>query len=169
MNSEMLYLMESFQKFIGDDGYFLNDTVALLRAASVLLSTFRDRRPMADIEDKRIDDITNAFTWFNEWKAYVNEKDLSTNEKDKQLLSAQTREDLNSCIIGFSALCRNTLKGNRNSIVPARLNRDVIENIFCQQRGTINGNNTNPTFYQYVKNINAVIIGQNAVSQISKK
>ena len=77
-------------------------------------------------------------------------------------MSSQTREDLNSCIIGFNNLCKTTLESHRNSIVhvPAHIKRDVIENIFCQQRGIINRNNTNPTFYQYVKNINAIIIGQ---------
>ena len=57
------------------------------------------------------------------------------------------------------------LQTSRSSLVPARINSDVIENIFCQQRGIINGNNTNPTFYQFVKNINTVIIGQSAISK----
>ena len=92
---------------------------------------------------------------------------MATSAKDKQLMSFQTREDLNSCIIGFNSLCKNTLKNKRISIGPARINSDVIENIFCQQRGIVNGNNTNPTFYQYVKYINAVIIGQNAISKNS--
>ena len=128
---------------------------------------FRDRRPIADIEDKRLDDLIKALEWFNDWEAHVNEKNLSAPQKEKKLISAQTREDLNSCITGFSALCKNTIKDRRTSIVHARVNSDVIENIFCQQRGIINGNNTNPTFYQYVKNVNAVIIGQNTVSKNS--
>ena len=167
MNDEMLHLMESFQKFLGEDGYLLDDTIALLRATSVIVSTFRDRRPIVDIEDKRLDDIMTALSWFNDWEAHVNSKKKPVPNRDKQLMSVQTREDLNSCIIGFNTLCRNTLRHTRHSIVPARINSDVIENIFCQQRGIINGNNTNPTFYQYVKNINTVIIGQNAVSKDS--
>ena len=167
LNCEMLHLMQSFQTFLGDDGYLLDDTVALLRATSVIVSTFRDRRPIADIEDKRLDDINTSLTWFNDWEVHVNSKSLSTTGKEKQLMSYQTREDLNSCLIGFTQLCKNTLRYSRRSIVPARINSDVIENIFCQQRGIINGNNTNPTFYQYVKNVNAVIIGQNAVSKNS--
>ena len=167
MNDEMLRLMESFQKFLGTDGYLLNDSVALLRATSVIVRVFRDRRPVVEIEDKRLDDIANALRWFSEWETHVSKQKLTATEKDKQLMSAQTREDLNSCITGFRTLCRNSLKVHRDSVVPARINSDVIENIFCQQRGIINGNNTNPTFYQYVKNINAVIIGQNAVSKNS--
>ena len=167
LSEEMLNLMLAFQKFLGEDGYLLNDTVALLKATSVIVSTFRDRRPIVDIEDKRLDGLLSALTWFHDWEAHVNSKKNPVSNRDKQLLSPQTREDLNSCIIGFSTLCKNTLRKRRNSIVPARINSDVIENIFCQQRGIINGNNTNPTFYQYVKNINTVIIGQNAVSKNS--
>ena len=167
LNVEMLHLMESFQIYLGDDGYLLDDTVALLRSTSVIISTFRDHRPVADIEDKRLDDIMSALAWFNEWESSVKKQKMSLSEQEKCLMSSQTREDLNSCIIGFNNLCKTTLESHRNSIVPARINSDVIENIFCQQRGIINGNNTNPTFYQYVKNINAVIIGQNAISKNS--
>ena len=92
----------------------------------------------------------------------VKKKKLSPSEQEKCLMSSQTREDLNSCIIGFNNLCKTTLESHRNSIVhvPACIKSYVIENIFCQQRGIINRNNTNPTFYQYVKNIYAIIIGQ---------
>ena len=106
LNNEMLHLMECFQKFLGDDGYLLDDTVALLKATSVIVSTFRDRRPIADINDKRLDDLIKALEWFNDWEAHVNEKNLSAPQKEKQLILAQTREDLNSCITGFSSLCK---------------------------------------------------------------
>ena len=154
--------MESFQRYLGDDDYLLDDTVALLRSTSVKISTFRDHRPVADIKDKRLDGIMSALAWFNEWESSVKKQKLSPPEEEKYLMSSQTRKDLNSCIIGFNNLCKTTLESHRNSIVhvPARIKSDVIENIFCQQRGIINRNNTNPTFYQYVKNINAIIIRQ---------
>ena len=66
LNVEMLHLMESFQRYLGDEGYLPDDTVALLRSTSVIISTFRDRRPVADIEDKSLDDIMSALAWFNE-------------------------------------------------------------------------------------------------------
>lgn len=167
MDKEMLHLMECYQKFLGEDGYLLDDTVSMLKATSTIVSTFRDHRPITDIEDKRLDDLMTALTWFNDWEIHVNSQKVAASVKDKQLMSVQTLEDLNSCLIGFNSLCKNTLKHKIISIVPDRINSDVIENVFCQQRGIINGNNTNPTFYQYVKNINAVIIGQNAISKNS--
>ena len=33
MNGEMLHLMECFQKFLGEDGYLLDDSVALLKVS----------------------------------------------------------------------------------------------------------------------------------------
>ena len=65
MNGEM-HLVECFQKFLGEDGYLLDDSVALLKATSIIASTFRDRRPITDIEDKRLDDLMTALTWFND-------------------------------------------------------------------------------------------------------
>ena len=50
-------------------------------------------------------------------------------------------------------------------IITKKINSDVIENIFCQQRGVCNGNNTNPTYYQYLNNINTIILGQQSVSK----
>lgn len=41
------------------------------------------------------------------------------------------------------------LKKQSASIIPCRLNIDVIENIFCQQRTLHNGANTNPTYLGY--------------------
>ena len=71
LNVEMLHLMESFQRYLGDDDYLLDDTVALIRSTSVILSTFRDHRPVAEIEDKCLDDIMSALAWFNEWESSV--------------------------------------------------------------------------------------------------
>ena len=68
LNVEMLHLMESFQR---DDDYLLDDTVALLRSTSVIISTFRDHRPVADIKDKHLDGIMSALAWFNEWESSV--------------------------------------------------------------------------------------------------
>ncbi|WAR24609.1 hypothetical protein MAR_038278 [Mya arenaria] len=42
------------------------------------------------------------------------------------------------------------------SLVLKRVNSDEFENVFYQQRG----NNTNPTFYQYLNDMNSVLLGQ---------
>lgn len=166
LDKEMLYLMQCFQKFLGETGDVLEDSINLLKATSEIVAVFRDKRPITDVEDVRLDKLEESLSWFQNWEKHVLVQEyVPSAEKEKQLLSSQTREDLQSCIVGFNHLCKTTLKEDRSSIVPARINSDVIENIFCQQRGIINGNNTNPTFYQFVKNINSVIIGQSILSK----
>jgi len=59
------------------------------------------------------------------------------------------------------------VKNNSSSIVPNRINSDIIENVFCQQRGLYNGNNTNPTYLNYCRTMNAVILGQATISRKS--
>jgi hypothetical protein len=44
-------------------------------------------------------------------------------------------------------------------IIPSRVNSDVIENLFCQERSLHNGANTNPTFLGYCRTINSIILG----------
>ena len=70
MNVEMLPLSESF-KILGDDSYLLDETVALIKATGVIIvSTFRDRRPAVEIEDKSLDDNLSSLAWFNAWESY---------------------------------------------------------------------------------------------------
>ncbi|CAC5364212.1 unnamed protein product [Mytilus coruscus] len=54
--------------------------------------------------------------------------------------------------------------GKGNSISPAFLNPDLIENHFCQKRGICNGQNTNLTIKQYGPSNNAIILGQCTMS-----
>lgn len=44
------------------------------------------------------------------------------------------------------------------------MNSDIVENLFCQQRGIRNGLNTNPTLSQYSPANTAIILGQATVS-----
>ena len=75
------------------------------------------------------------------------ENSILSDEKIKQkevcLISHQTRQDiLISCILGIEELCIYKFQKNNASIIPGRLNSDVIENVFCQQRTLHNGANT---------------------------
>ena len=45
-------------------------------------------------------------------------------------------------------------------IVPSRINSDIVENHFCQQRGMFNDFNTHPTYSNYCTSVNSVILGQ---------
>ena len=57
-------------------------------------------------------------------------------QRNRRLMSAETRLDLDSCVTGFCAMVKiRQPMTPGGGVVPARMNSDVIENIFCQQRG----------------------------------
>ena len=65
---------------------------------------------------------------------------------------------------GFSKLVEIKLRLHPvGYVVPGRVNTDVVENFFCSQRG-INGSNNNPTYLQYRKGINTVLISRKIIS-----
>ena len=48
-------------------------------------------------------------------------------------------------------------------ICPGRMSTDVVENLFSSQRG-INGSNNNPTYLQYCKGLNTILLSRKIVS-----
>ena len=47
----------------------------------------------------------------------------------------------------------------------SRVNSDIVDNMFCQQRTLHNGTNTNPTYLGYCNKVNSVILGQASISR----
>jgi hypothetical protein len=43
-----------------------------------------------------------------------------------------------------------------------------VENLFCQQKGVYNGNNSNPNYINYCKSVNSVLLGQSLKSRARK-
>lgn len=105
LNSEMLHLMQVYQHSLGDMGSDLNLTIELLKNTSVLIRNFRDPRPIIDPTDDRL----NENQWFLQWEQ-DNRADISIKNKEKSLISLQTREDIVSCVLGFDQLCKHRLK-----------------------------------------------------------
>lgn len=58
-------------------------------------------------------------------------------------------------------------KCSNASIIPSRVNSDVIRNIFCQQRTIHNGANTNPTYLGNCHSVKSVILGQTSINRLS--
>lgn len=104
------------------------------------------------------------------WSGFREQSIISNSnikDKEKHQISHQTRADICSFLIGFEEMCTEKLKNGSSSIVPNRINSDVIENVFCQQRGLYNGNNTNPTYLNYCRTMTTVILRQNTISKKS--
>jgi len=79
----------------------------------------------------------------------------------------ETREDLDFMFYGVMSFIQFSVEEIHTEIVPGRLNSDIIENIFCQQRSLYHGPTTNPTYNSYRTGINSVILGQSLVSRKS--
>lgn len=118
------------------------------------------------MSDERLKQNSDAINWFINWENKV-KRDTDIKNKEKHLISHQTREDIISSVKGFEELCIYKLKKSNSSIIPSRVNSDIIENMFCQQRTLHNGANTNPTYLGYCNSVNSVILGQTSISRKS--
>jgi hypothetical protein len=67
-------------------------------------------------------------------------------------------------LIGFQKLVEIKLKQHPLGYINAgRTNTDAVENFFCSQRG-VNGSNNNPSYLQYTKSINTILISTKILS-----
>lgn len=165
LNGDMLHLFLEYQSYLGGKGAVLNGVIQLLRVTSKLIEIFRDRRPVKSMDDERLAELQYVLSWFSDWNAGVTKLDISKTKKSKLIMSSQCQEDLKVCILGFFELCKTlTTRRPPSFVTPALVNSDIIENIFCQQRATYNGANSNPNALQYRHSINNIILGQNIIS-----
>lgn len=161
LNKDMLNVMRCYAASLNDSDH-LKNTISLLEQTSILIANFRDRPPIREVGDIRLIENDKVLNWFCEWESEVLNNDQV---KDKEFFLIS--HDTCSLIIGFRELCDHRLKHSSGSIVPSRINSDIIANVFCQQRGLYNGNNTNPTCLNYCRTMNTVILGQTTISRKS--
>lgn len=162
LDKDMLYLMIRYQSTLKDPPS-LSSSISLLEETSEIVELFTDKnRPISSILDNRIKSLKANLDFFNTW-----ESDIISSEqysKKKNLMTSQTRDDINSSISGFISLINLQVKKG-HFITPGYMNSDLVENFFCQQRGIRNGLNSNPTLAQYGPAQNAIILGQTSLSR----
>ena len=164
LNVDMLDLMSQYQASLTNKTV-LAGPIELLQKTGRMIIIFKDMRPIKNVNDERIPELMEINDWFNKWLNSTQLEDISSKEKSKRVMSYQCHEDVQACLLGFCELCHLVLSNSKTAFVtPALINSDVIENHFCQHRATYNGANTNPTALQYRRNINAIILGQDIIS-----
>ena len=146
-----------------EDPKELASTIRLLENTSILVEIFLDvNRPIVSLNDKRLTELKTSLDFFNTWEMEVmSDKKLSMK---KHLLTQETRDDLNSAVLGFTGVCEKVVNMS-HSLRPGYFNSDIIENFFCQQRGINHGCCTNPTVNQYGPGVNSIVLGQLSVSR----
>lgn len=150
-----------------DDGSRLDLTIELLEVSSKMIEIFEDPKPVQSISDNRLYQIDKCFNWFHQWETSVTSTQNTMSVKNKMMLSDKLRFDLASMLVGFRQLSQIILNSFPGSgVVPARTNSNIIENVFCQQRGR-NGQNDNPNYNQYCSTMNGIILGQRTTTKKS--
>ena len=165
LNEDFLHLMECFQANL-NEGAYLNSSIQLLKQTSKLIKFFRDQRPVTSLSDQRLDILKSVFDWFQEWKQEIAKLKSAGVNTSKMMISYKCLEDIESMLLTFKEICRIHLTKYPNGyVVPSRINSDIVENHFCQQRGMFNGCNTHPTYSNYCTTVNSVILGQSLKSR----
>lgn len=155
----VLYFQE-YKNWLGKDGDYLQLAITFLEHTSALCELFRSERSIHSLTDPRLKNAQSCLAWFKQWNDTVTADSMLTKkEKRRALISWEAREDLESAVIGFEKLLTYRLKSYPNSyIIPALVNTDCVENVFCQVRCIHNGATTNPTYYQYMYTINTIML-----------
>ena len=102
----------------------MNGSITLLEHTSQLVKIFTSFVPIQDMRDERIVKLTEILNFFEGWEKEARECKRVT----KALMSSQCREDLASTILGFIELCKQHLTVHKTSIIPGRVNSDIVEN-----------------------------------------
>ena len=146
LNSDMLLLLQEYVKDVGTSPDLLA-MIDILSMTSPLISIFRSNEPVNHIEDPRITKLQEIIIYFTDWHQFcLQRKDPSP--KIDNFLTQQSFADLTSCLQGFIHLCEERVADGK-TVTPRLINTDVVENIFCQQRATYSGANSNPDASQY--------------------
>ena len=68
-------------------------------------------------------------------------------------MSQETREDVMFACTSLREILKKRVTSG-SSVMPSRINTDMVEICLSQQRSQKHGSNTNPTYLQYSKSVN---------------
>jgi len=133
----------------------MESVLQFLQYTSILASLFTDSRPIKEMSDSRLKSLSECFNWEKQ----------QISDKNKRYKLMETREDLDFIYYGFMSLVEMCINEIKTEVVPSRINSDIIENIFCQQRSLHHGATTNPNYNEYKTGVNIIILGQTTTSK----
>ncbi|KAK3747957.1 hypothetical protein QZH41_019192 [Actinostola sp. cb2023] len=170
LNKDMLDLMKAYRNYLSSNAretvQYLDGAIEFLEMCSTLITNFTSHQYYMSMADSRLEENDRCLEWLQNWQHDVKEKkELRASERNKLFLSDKTMFEVASCILGFKALCKISFQAHPGCNVSAyRVNSDLVENVFCQQRGR-NGQNDNPTYAQYGPTINSILLGQTTTTK----
>ena len=159
--------LQEYQRSLGPMGEHLNGSIAILEVTSKIVDIFTDLRPVKDTSDIRLHDLQEVSTWFQQWEQAVADSSITKKEKVRSLPSRETLDDIQSMAMAFLSLCEEHFHHSTETIIAGRINSDICENMFCQQRAMCHGANDNPNHCQYAHGLNTIILSQAPISRKS--
>ncbi len=158
LDENMLNLMRQYASTMEDSSH-LEGAISFLQSTSQLVAFSKDDRHITSLGDVRIDTLTNVATFFSQWEASEKGRIEEHGRKGKKsaLMSTETMEDIQFTCFSLTHIIKKRLS-NGDTVLPSRINSDVVENFFCQQRTSRHGACTNPTYLQYSKGVNTIIL-----------
>jgi len=109
----------------------------------------------SSVDDTRFIENEKCLEWLRKWKqdmSSLENANLSAKERNKRFIAAETKFDVFSMVIGVKEFCKHMFDDFPGcSINASKTNQDPLGNLFGQER-SLNGQNDNPTVYQYGKN-----------------
>ena len=147
-----LYILKVYQRASGRKDLY--GTIELLKKTSILVTNFKDPRTIKSVKDPRLAENDEVLHWFKEWEE-------EQRSQKNCFITRESFEDLNSMVVGFKQIIVLKMVNNPLGFIqPNCTNSDVVENVFCSERGICHGSSTNPTYLQFAKGMNTIIIGQ---------
>ena len=129
-NDECLICFQRYKEFLEAEkpgsGEKLLSTIELLANTSKFIEIFSGMTPIRSQHDTRLSELKNVLKFFDDWEA---DAKTATKAFGSRLMSVQCREDLKSSIIGFISMTRHHLKMYASSVIPGRVNSDIVENV----------------------------------------
>ena len=103
---EMMHSFQLYQRSLGAAGSQLTETIKFLENTSIIVRIFNDMNAILDFSDHRFQELRQVLNYFKTWELEVENMDIEKAEKQKLLLSLETRSDIESMLLGFTEMCR---------------------------------------------------------------
>ena len=126
LSEDFLDLMIKYQATI-EKPQSLESCIKLLSNTAVIVNIFSNiHSPIDSLSDGRVAKILKVIEFFTQWENQFQE----TKEKERHLMTKETRQDILSSLIGFIEVLKLAVSHDI-SITPGYFNSDIIENWFC--------------------------------------
>ena len=165
LDRDMLNLMTCYANS-QHDGTYLQGSLALLEQTSKLVAIMNDNRHVVSLTDGRLQALREVSEWFSTWQKEEKEKKISSKNLST-LMSNETMEDIQFCCTSLLEIIKRRVAAGE-ILLPSRMNSDVVENFFCQQRAKHHGACNNPTYLQYSKGVNTILLSSRSKGSAKK-